>query len=64
MFFGLICDERFTHVSLFHFNYKGLGKLCWKQSAITLEHFTDMLIHAIFIRPPKQLQSSFSLASK
>lgn len=43
---------------------KAWGNYTGKQSAITLEHFTDMLIHAIFIHPPKEIQSSFSLPTK
>ena len=43
---------------------KAWGNYTGKQSAITLEHFTDMLIHAIFIHPPKEIQSSFSLPTR
>ena len=40
------------------------GNNAGRQSAITLEPFTDMLTHAIFVHPPEEIQSSFSLPTK
>lgn len=52
---------------MFHFSIlitKVWGSYVGQQSAITLEHFIDMLIHAVFIHLPKEIHGSFSLASK
>lgn len=65
MCFGLICDGRdllMLHSSILITEV--LGDYVVQQSVITLEHFTEMLIHAIFIHPPNEIQSSFSPASK